>query len=355
MVGIAVVTGSTGLVGSETSRMLSRNGLKVVGIDNDMRKEFFGADASTSRMRSVLMEELDDYEHRHVDIRDREELQAIFEQFSGDIEVVVHTAAQPSHDWAANDPFADFSVNANGTHNLLEFTRMFCPEAVFIFTSTNKVYGDRPNLLPINEAEQRFELDPSHQFFRNGIDESMSIDQSMHSLFGASKVAADILVQEYGRYFGLKTGIFRGGCLTGLNHAGVPLHGFLSHLTKCVLNGQHYEVFGYKGKQVRDNLHARDLASMFWSFIQNPRAGEVYNAGGGRDSSCSILEAIDLAEVMSSKRLNWSYSDRARAGDHVWYISDVSKFKSHYPDWNQEFFLEEIMSELLLLPKEASA
>jgi CDP-paratose 2-epimerase len=259
---------------------------------------------------------------------------------------VVHTAAQPSHDWAAKEPFTDFSINANGTLVLLEATRQFAPEAVFIFTSTNKVYGDTPNLLPLVELESRWEIAETHPFFKEGIDETMSIDQSKHSIFGASKVAADVLVQEYGRYFGMKTGVFRGGCLTGPNHAGAELHGFLSYLMKCAITQKHYTIFGYKGKQVRDNIHSLDLIRMFDVFYQNPRMGEVYNAGGGRFSNCSMLEAIEWSEKITGNKFNFSYSENNRIGDHIWYISDTSKFKNHYPNWKQEFGIQEILEQI---------
>src|SRR5690606_26243257 len=260
----------------------------------------------------------------------------IFKEYSSDIKLIIHAAAQPSHDWAAKEPLTDFSVNAIGTLNLLELTRNYCPKAVFIFTSTNKVYGDTPNYLPLIEKEKRWEVDENHHFFKEGIDESMSIDQSKHSVFGASKVAADIMVQEYGKYFEINTGVFRGGCLTGPNHSGAQLHGFLAYLMKCVITGNHYTIFGYNGKQVRDNIHSYDLVNMFWHFYNNPKQGEVYNAGGSRFSNCSMLEAIDLCEKISGKKMNYSYAESNRIGDHIWYISDVSKFKSHYPDWNYQ-------------------
>ena len=275
-----------------------------------------------------------------------EELAIVFEEFGKDIKLIVHTAAQPSHDWAAKEPLTDFGVNAVGTINLLELTRLHCPEAVFIFTSTNKVYGDIPNYLPLLELEKRWEIDESHSYFKHGIDEHMSIDHCKHSVFGASKVAADIMVQEYGKYFGMKTAVFRGGCLTGPNHSGAQLHGFLAYLMKCAITKDHYTIFGYKGKQVRDNIHSFDLVNMFWYFYQNPKLGEVYNAGGGRHSNCSMQEAIDLCEKISGNKMNYSYADDNRIGDHIWYVSDVNKFKSHYPTWNWTFDLEETMVEM---------
>jgi len=273
-------------------------------------------------------------------------MEYLFKEYNSDIKLVLHTAAQPSHDWAAKEPFTDFSVNANGTLNLLEMCRLYSPTAVFIFTSTNKVYGDTPNYLPLKELESRWEIDESHPYYKKGIDESMSIDQSKHSLFGASKVAADILVQEYGKYFGMHTGVFRGGCLTGPNHSGAKLHGFLSYLMKCAVTGDHYTIFGYKGKQVRDNIHSHDLVNMFWHFYNSPRSGEVYNAGGGRFSNCSMLEAISICEKISGNKMNYSYTEDNRIGDHIWWISDVSKFKSHYPSWNWEYGIEDILGEI---------
>jgi CDP-paratose 2-epimerase len=271
---------------------------------------------------------------------------ALFAEFGSSISVVVHTAAQPSHDWAAKEPHTDFGVNATGTLNILEATRLHAPEAVFIFTSTNKVYGDTPNRLPLIELETRWEIDDTHLFFKHGIDESMSIDQTTHSIFGASKVAADVLVQEYGRYFGMKTACFRGGCLTGPAHAGAELHGFLSYLMKCTVSGKHYRVFGYKGKQVRDNIHSHDLVEAFWQFYQSPRVAEVYNIGGSRHSNCSMLEAIAISEELSGKKLDWSYVEDNRIGDHIWWISDVSKFQLHYPDWSFRYDMHGILKEI---------
>lgn len=343
---IALITGSAGLVGSASVEFLAEKFDAVVGIDNNMRQYFFGKDGSTEWNKNRLENDYANYKHRVADIREVSQLEPIFKEFGTDIKLVVHTAAQPSHDWAAKEPFTDFSVNANGTLNLLEMTRLHCPEAVFIFTSTNKVYGDTPNYLPLVELEKRWEIDESHIYFKDGIDENMSIDQSKHSLFGASKVAADILVQEYGRYFGMKTGIFRGGCLTGPNHSGTQLHGFLAYLMKCAITGNHYTIFGYKGKQVRDNIHSWDLVNMFWHFYQNPKAGEVYNAGGGRFSNCSILEAIGLCEEITGNKMNFSYAEDNRIGDHIWYISNLNKFKSHYPDWTWKYDLKETLSQM---------
>ena len=342
---IALVTGSAGLIGSETCKRFHAEGFDVVGLDNDMRAIFFGAEASTALTRTKLEKSLKNYHHEAVDIRDNGKVNAVFAKLGSSIKVVVHTAAQPSHDWAAREPHTDFSVNAVGTLNLLEATRQHCPGAVFIFTSTNKVYGDTPNLLPLRELEQRWEIDPAHQY-REGIDETMSIDQTKHSLFGASKVAADVLVQEYGRYFGMKTVCFRGGCLTGPAHAGTELHGFLAYLMRCTATGRPYRVFGYKGKQVRDNIHSRDLVEAFWQFSLKPRSGEVYNLGGSRHSNCSMLEAIALCEEISGKKLNWTYVEDNRIGDHIWWVSDVRKFQKHYPDWKYQFDLKAILQQI---------
>jgi CDP-paratose 2-epimerase len=343
---IALVTGSAGLIGAETSRFFAGKGYDVVGIDNDMRKAFFGDDASTAWSRRELESGLERYAHYDADIRDQPALDRIFSQYGAAIEVIVHTAAQPSHDWAARDPLTDFSVNATGTLLLLEATRKHCPQAAFIFTSTNKVYGDNPNLLPLVERETRWEVSEQHPFFAHGIDESMSVDQTKHSLFGASKLAADALVQEYGRYFGMNTVCFRGGCLTGPGHSGTMLHGFLSYLMKCAITGDRYTVFGYKGKQVRDNIHSFDLVNMFWHYCRSPRAGEVYNAGGGRVSNCSMQEAIAICEQLTGRTMNVTYSDANRIGDHIWYISDTRKFQSHYPEWRHTYDLPRIMREI---------
>ena len=344
---VAIVTGSAGLIGSEAARFLSRQGLEVAGIDNDMRGVFFGAEASTAWSRRRLEAELRGYSHFEVDIRDGETIDRIFERYGRSVTAVLHTAAQPSHDWAARDPRADFTTNANGTLEILEATRRHCPDAAFLFTSTNKVYGDRPNDLPLREDDRRWEVNPEHPFATHGIDETMSIDRSLHSIFGASKVAADLMVQEYGRYFGMKTACFRGGCLTGPNHSGTHLHGFLAYLARCAVTGTPYLVHGYKGKQVRDNIHAHDLVKAFWSFIQRPRSGEVYNIGGSRHSSCSVLEAIGLCEQILGHPMNWLYDAKARVGDHIWWISDVRKFKSHYPEWNYSYDLRMTLEEII--------
>ena len=340
-----IVTGSAGLIGSEAVKYYARKGVRVVGIDNDMRSQFFGEDASTKSTRDALVKDLRSYEHHDLDIRDASGINALFGKYRGSIRAVIHTAAQPSHDWAARDPQIDFTVNANGTLNLLEAARLNCPEAPFVFTSTNKVYGDRPNQLPLRELETRWEIAPDHEYAA-GISEGMSIDATKHSLFGASKAAADLLVQEYGRYFGMPTACFRGGCLTGPAHAGAELHGFLSYLMKCCVNGRAYRVFGYKGKQVRDNIHSFDLVEAFAAFIDAPRVAEIYNIGGGRFCNCSILEAISLCEEISGRTVTWNYEETNRIGDHIWWISDVEKFRSHYPQWKFRYDLGEILQEI---------
>jgi CDP-paratose 2-epimerase len=349
---IAVVTGSAGLIGSQACDFFSERGYKIIGIDNDMRAYFFGESSSTKDSLESLKSKINDYEHYNIDIRDYQKLNEVFSKYSSDIDIVIHTAAQPSHDWAANEPLTDFSINATGTINMLEVTRLNCPKATFIFTSTNKVYGDTPNKSPyIQERESRWECvddlgNPT------SIDETMSIDNTKHSVFGASKVAADVMCQEYGKYFGMSVGIFRGGCLTGPNHAGAELHGFLSYLVKCIVNNKPYTIFGYKGKQVRDNIHSWDLVNMFWEFHQNPKQGEVYNVGGGRDNSTSILEAIDtINRIAETNWSNYTISEQNRIGDHIWYISDLTKFRTHYPNWNITIDLEETIKQMVEFEK----
>ena len=369
----AIVTGSSGLIGSQTVKYLIDKGYYVVGIDNDMRSYFFGEDASTKESELSMIET---YGREHfnpisVDIRDYETLQLIFDSLTNDedhdLDIIVHTAAQPSHDWAAKEPLTDFTVNAVGTMNLLELTRLHAPKATFIFTSTNKVYGDRPNFSfeqDVPDRETRLsikELDTRYEGYNlenelTSVNENMSIDHCKHSVFGASKVAADVMVQEYGRYFGMNTVVFRGGCLTGPNHAGAELHGFLSYLMKCVVTDKPYTIFGYKGKQVRDNIHSWDLVNMFWHYHQNPKPGAVYNAGGGRENSTSILEAIDTANRIIKDEIdpnrkewkNYTISDQSRSGDHIWYISDLSKFKTDYPEWpGITISLEETLRQII--------
>lgn len=342
---IALVTGSAGLIGSESCQRFHAEGFEVVGLDNDMRSYFFGPGASTDGQRTKLQQSLSHYTHHTVDIRDAAAVLDVFKLYGSAIKVIIHTAAQPSHDWAAREPFTDFGVNATGTLHVLEAARQTCPEAPFIFTSTNKVYGDTPNRLPLVELPKRWEIVEEHPYFI-GIDEYMSIDHTKHSLFGASKVAADVMVQEYGRYFGMPTMSMRGGCLTGPAHAGAELHGFLSYLMKCTVSGTKYRIFGYKGKQVRDNIHAHDLVEAFWQFYQAPRSGVVYNLGGSRHSNCSMLEAIDFCEAISGKKLDYEYLEDNRSGDHIWYISDVRRFQEDYPKWQYRYGIREIFEEI---------
>ena len=343
--GIAIVTGSGGLIGSETVRHFSAEGFDVIGLDNDMRAQFFGADASTRHTSEQLTRDFDTFRPHDLDIRDREGVERLFAEHAKDIELIVHTAAQPSHDWAASDPHTDFTVNANGTLNLLQAARDHAPDATFIFTSTNKVYGDRPNVLPLVELETRLELPEDHRWY-GGIDLEMPIDLCTHSLFGVSKAAADLLVQEYGRYFDMPTVCFRGGCLTGPQHAGAQLHGFLAYLMRCTVTGAPYTVYGYGGKQVRDNLHSADLVAAIAAFHAQPRAGAVYNIGGGRASNCSMLEAIELCEQIAGRKLDWELSTQARTGDHRWWISDLRPFQADYPSWAPERDVPAILREI---------
>jgi CDP-paratose 2-epimerase len=349
-VNVAIITGSCGLVGSEAAKYFAGRGFRIVGIDNDMRAYYFGEAASTEPVRKSLCSRLRNYEHHELDVRDLRGLEEVFQNYNKDIKLVIHAAAQPSHDWAAQEPFTDFTVNANGTLNLLELTRQHCPQAAFIFTSTNKVYGDTPNTLPLEELETRWEIKNAHPFF-DGIDESMPIDGSKHSLFGASKAAADLMVQEYGQYFGLKTVCFRAGCLTGPAQAGAQLHGFLSYLMKCTVRGEEYTVFGYKGKQVRDNIHSFDLVTAFDAFYHNPKPGKVYNIGGGRANSCSVLEAIGLCEEIAGKKLKHRYESQPRNGDHIWYVSSLKKFQSQYPHWRPKYTLKATLQEIFQAQK----
>jgi len=363
----ALITGSSGLIGSQAAYFFYQKGYKIYGIDNDMRSYFFGAEGSNQDNLTALKGKLASrYEHFNIDIRDYEKVEEIFKNNCFDL--IIHTAAQPSHDWAAKEPLTDFSINATGTLNLLELTRLYNKDATFIFTSTNKVYGDRPNRsyetkesdkgyknLTIKEEDTRYQgyfVEPAYPSSIilpvARIDETMPIDQSKHSVFGASKVAADVMCQEYGRYFGMNVGIFRGGCLTGPNHSGVELHGFLAYLIKCVVQNKPYKVFGYKGKQVRDNIDSHDLIDMFWHFHQSPRQGEVYNVGGGRQNSISVLEAITHTnQIAGTSYTNYSILPQNRSGDHVWYISDLSKFRSHYPDWKIKYPLQRIIESIV--------
>ncbi len=343
---VAIVTGSSGLIGSEAVRFLNDKGMRVLGVDNDMRREFFGDSASTEWNRESLERDCPHFTHHALDIRSETEMEGLFREYGNDITLIIHAAAQPSHDWAAKDPFKDFTVNANGTLVLLEMTRKYCPQAVFIYMSTNKVYGDRPNSLPLQELETRWEIVESHPYFQHGIDESMSIDDCTHSLFGVSKAAGDLMVQEYGRYFGIRTACFRGGCLTGPAHSGTELHGFLSYLMICVMQKTPYTVFGYQGKQVRDNIHSYDLVNALYHFYQNPGTAKIYNMGGGRYSNCSMLEAIKICEDITGNKLQWTYADENRVGDHIWWISDVNRFKSDYPDWEYKYDIRKILKEI---------
>lgn len=342
----AIVTGSGGLVGSETARHYCAQGFRVIGVDNNLREYFFGPEASTQWAVAEIQAAFPEaFTAISADIRDFAAVRRAFET-AGEIDLVVHTAAQPSHDWAAREPFTDFGVNATGTLNLLEATRQFAPRATFVFTSTNKVYGDTPNRLPLEERATRWEC-VAGPYADKGIDETMSIDRTTHSLFGASKVAADVLVQEYGRYFGMKTGVFRGGCLTGPRHSGAELHGFLAYLMKCAATGREYRIYGYKGKQVRDNIHSADLVASFDHFFRAPRAGEVYNMGGSRFSHCSMMEAVALCEELAGRKMKTTYVETNRIGDHVWWVSDVSKFQAHYPAWKLTKNVRDILAEIL--------
>ena len=340
----AIVTGSGGLIGSESVRHFVEAGFDVIGLENDMRAEFFGPSASTRPVTERLQELYSEFRSLELDIRDADGVAGVFAGAT-DLRLVIHTAAQPSHDWAASDPQTDFGVNANGTLNLLEAARRHAPDATFVFCSTNKVYGDTPNFLPLEELETRLELPASHRY-HEGIDTTMSIDASMHSLFGVSKAAADLMVQEYGRYFELPTVCFRGGCLTGPNHAGAELHGFLAYLMKCTVMGTPYTVYGYGGKQVRDNIHSADVVRAFEAFQAGPRVAAVYNLGGGRESNCSMLEAIELCQEIAGRELDWTLSDRARMGDHRWWISDLWAFRADYPDWDLQYDVDGMLNEI---------
>jgi len=338
-----LVTGSSGLIGSEVVSYFCNLGLDVNGVDNNMRADFFGPGGDTRWNQKRLESQFKNFKHHELDIRVRPKVNELISQIKPDL--LVHAAAQPSHDLAASRPFDDFDVNANGTLNLLEAVRQHIPQAVFVYMSTNKVYGDRPNTIALKELATRWEYaDPA---YTNGISEEMSIDQSKHSIFGASKVSADVMVQEYGRYFGIRSCCLRGGCLTGPNHSGVELHGFLSYLIKCNLTNKLYKVYGYKGKQVRDNIHSLDVARFIDAFWKNPRVGEVYNIGGGRNNSCSILEAFDRAAQLSRQKMVYEYVDQNRQGDHICYISDLSKMRQQYPEWDISKSLDDIFSEIV--------
>jgi len=345
-VSVALVTGSGGLIGSEAVRHFASLGLDVVGIDNDMRRQFFGDEASTAWNVVRLTSELGErYTHLDVEIRDRDALGGIFRRYGRDIAVVIHTAAQPSHDWAVRDPYTDFDVNAVGTLNVLQNVRDHCIEAPVIHCSTNKVYGDRPNTLPLRELDTRWEIEPGHPY-EQGIREDMSIDACLHSIFGASKVAADVMVQEYGRYFDMRTACFRGGTLTGPAHSATELHGFLAYVMRCAMERRPYTIYGYKGKQVRDAIHSHDVVAAFEAFFRNPRHAEVYNLGGGRHSNASVLEAIALSEKISGNEMGHTYVDTNRVGDHIWWIGSNARFEEHHPDWKMTYDVPAIMREI---------
>ncbi len=343
---LAIITGSCGLVGSESAIFFSKKGFDVIGIDNNERKFFFGKDGDINWIKSKLKKNIKKYKHFNIDIRNYNSLENIFKKYKKKISVIIHCAAQPSHDWAKSRPFIDFDINAKGTLNLLQLTKKYCARSPFIFMSTNKVYGDNPNFLPIDEKKSRWEIKKNHKYFK-GIDENMSIDNCTHSFFGASKTYADLVVQEYGKNIGLKTTCFRAGCITGPNHSGAKLHGFLSYLVKSSLLKKEYTLIGYKGKQVRDNIHSYDLVNCFWEFYKRPTSGKVYNIGGGRLSNCSILEALHLVESISGVKIKKKVLKANRIGDHIWYISDMRKFKKDYPNWKQKYSTKKIINELV--------
>jgi len=344
---IIIVTGSGGLIGAETVKFFSDKFDTIIGIDNDFRQYFFGKSASVKQNINILKKEINNYKHQYFDIRNKKKIERIFKKYRKNIKFILHNAAQPSHDWAAKEPFTDFSINALGTLNILECMRKYSPNAKLVHMSTNKVYGDRPNLLPLRELKNRYEISKQHKYFRNGIDETMSIDDSKHSLFGASKLAADIYCQEYWKYFDLKVGVFRGCCLTGSLHRGAELHGFLSYIIKAAKEGKKYYIFGYKGKQVRDNIHSKDVVNAFWEFYKTKNNNGVYNIGGGRANSCSILEVIDILKKKYDIKLNYQLMKKNRSGDHIWYISDNSKFKSLHKNWKIKRNLENIIEEIV--------
>ena len=343
---IALITGSCGLIGSESAFFFASKGLDIVGVDNNLRQFFFGKDGSTIWQKNNLKKNLKKYKHFNSDIRNYTNLEKIFKKYKKNISVIIHCAAQPSHDYGKNYPILDFDVNARGTLNMLELTKIYCPNAVFINMSTNKVYGDNPNKLGIIEKSSRWELRIGDKNYK-GIKENFSLDNCTHSFFGVSKVYSDLIAQEYGKNVGLKTISFRGGCITGPNHSGAKLHGFLSYLVKASLKNKKYSMIGYKGKQVRDNIHSFDLVNCFWSVFNKPKKGEVYNMGGGRYSNCSIIEALDMVEKLSGVKIKREYIKSNRVGDHIWYISDLSKFKKDYPNWKQQYNTKRIIEELV--------
>jgi len=345
---IAIVTGSGGLIGAESVKFFSDKFDKIIGIDNDSRRYFFGKTASVVSNINILKKEIKNYKHHNLDIRNKLKIEKIFKKYKKNIKFILHCAAQPSHDWAAREPFTDFLINALGTLNILESVRKYSQNAKLVHMSTNKVYGDRPNLLPLKEQKRRYEISKQHKYFQNGIDETMSIDDTKHSLFGASKLAADIYCQEYWKYFGLKIGIFRGCCLTGSLHQGAELHGFLSYLIKTAKEGKKYSIFGYKGKQVRDNMHSEDVVDAIWEFYKTKNNNGVYNIGGGRANSCSILETIDILKKKYDLKLKYKIMKENRSGDHIWYISDNSKFESIHKNWKIKRNLESIIEEIVI-------
>ena len=343
---VALITGSCGLVGSESALFFSKKGFEIVGIDNNSRRFFFGKDGDTGWIKSRLKKSINKYYHYNIDIRSLDSLEKVFKKYGKKISLIIHSAAQPSHDWAKTRPFIDFDINAKGTLNLLELNKRYCPETPFIFMSTNKVYGDNPNLLPLKEKKSRWEINSNHKYYK-GIDESMSIDRCTHSFFGASKAYADLVVQEYGKNIGLKTACFRAGCITGPNHSGAKLHGFLSYLVKVSLKKKKYTLIGYKGKQVRDNIHSEDLVECFWEFFKRPKRGAVYNTGGGRYSNCSIIEALNLVEKFANIRIKKKLLKQNRVGDHIWYVSSMQKFKKDFPNWKQKYSTKRIIRQLI--------
>ena len=343
---VVLITGSCGLVGSESVKFFASKGFEVVGVDNNSRLKFFGTDGDTSWIKESLIKSHKNYTHKNIDIRNYLGLEKIYKKYKNSIKLVIHSAAQPSHDWAKKKPFIDFNINALGTLNLLNLTTKYSNKAPFIFLSTNKVYGDNPNLLPLKELNSRWEISKKHKYFK-GINESMSLDNSVHSFFGASKCYADLIVQEYGKNDGLKTVCFRSGCITGPNHSGAKLHGFLSYLIKSSIKKKKYVIFGYKGKQVRDNIHSYDLIKCFWNYFKKPRIGEIYNIGGGRKSNCSVIEALNSVESLSKIKVKKIYQKTNRVGDHIWYVTDTKKFRKHYPNWKQKYGTKSIIEELI--------
>ena len=343
---VVLITGSCGLVGSESVKFFASKGFDIIGIDNNSRLEFFGKDGDINWIKKDLIDCYKNYTHKNVDIRNYSALEKIFKKYRSSIKLIIHSAAQPSHDWAKKKPFVDFNINALGTLNLLSLTKKYSYDSPFIFMSTNKVYGDNPNLLPLRELNTRWEIPKNHKYFK-GIDESMSLDSSVHSFFGVSKCYADLIVKEYGKNEGLKTVCFRASCITGPNHSGAKLHGFLSYLVKSSLKKKTYSIIGYKGKQVRDNIHSYDLIKCFWNYFKKPRVGEVYNIGGGRKSNCSVNEALNLLESLTDIKIKRTYNKDNRVGDHIWYVTDTKKFRKHYPNWSQKYDNKRIIEELI--------